>query len=190
MKLSQKELGNLVNRCKRGDRLSQRKIYELFYVKMMSVSYRYAKNEDEAKDILQDGFIKVFEKIDNYSFGGSFEGWIRRIIVNTAIDTYRKRKRELLLNESIYKDQSNNEYDIEDDYNPYETLSIKDVVSAMQLLSPAYRTVFNLYVMEGMTHKEIANELEISEGTSKSNLAKAKANVKKVLSEKLKKNHE
>jgi RNA polymerase sigma-70 factor (ECF subfamily) len=110
--------------------------------------------------------------------------------MNTAIDTYRKRKRELSLNESIYKDQSNNEYGIEDDYNPYETLSIKDVVSAMQLLSPAYRTVFNLYVMEGMTHKEIANELEISEGTSKSNLAKAKANVKKVQREKLKKNHE
>ena len=189
MKLSQKELSRIVDKCKRRDLLSQRKIYELFYVKMMSVCYRYARDDDEAKDILQDGFIKVFEKIDNYSFGGSFEGWMRRIIVNTAIDTYRKRKRELTLNEAIYKDR-NNDFNNEEDYNPYESLSIKDIISAMQLLSPAYRTVFNLYIMEGMTHKEIASELDISEGTSKSNLAKAKANVKKILSEKLNKDYE
>ena len=158
---------------------------------MMSVCYRYARDEDEAKDILQDGFIKVFEKIDNYSFEGSFEGWMRRIIVNTAIDTYRKRKRELSQNEELYKNtyKEFNEYD-DTDYNPYESISIKDVVGAMQLLSPAYRAVFNLYIMEGMTHKEIAASLEISEGTSKSNLAKAKANVKKMLSEKLNKSYE
>ena len=191
MKLSQRELEKIVKKCKRRDRLSQRKIYELFYVKMMSVCYRYARDEDEPKDILQDGFIKVFEKIDNYSFEGSFEGWMRRIIVNTAIDTYRKRKRELSQNEELYKNtyKEFNEYD-DTDYNPYESISIKDVVGAMQLLSPAYRAVFNLYIMEGMTHKEIAASLEISEGTSKSNLAKAKANVKKMLSEKLNKSYE
>ena len=189
MKMSQKELSIIVNKCKRRDLLSQRKIYELFYVKMMSVCYRYSRDEDEAKDILQDGFIKVFEKIDNYSFEGSFEGWLRRVIVNTALDSYRKRKRELTLNESIYNEKSSS-YEAEEDFNPYESLSIKDVVSAMQNLSPAYRTVFNLYIMEGLTHKEIALELEISEGTSKSNLAKAKANVKKMLSEKLNENYE
>ena len=189
MKLTHKELSIIVNKCKKRDLLGQRKIYELFYEKMMPVCYRYARDEDEAKDILQDGFIKVFKKIENYSFEGSFEGWMRRIIVNTAIDTYRKRKRELTLNESIFNEK-NNSYVIEDDFNPYEGLSIKDIVGAMQELSPAYRTVFNLYIMEGMTHKEIANELDISEGTSKSNLAKAKANVKKMLSEKLNKNYE
>ena len=114
MKLSQKELSIIVNKCKRRDLLSQRKIYELFYVKMMSVCYRYARDEDEAKDILQDGFIKVFEKIDNYSFEGSFEGWLRRVIVNTALDSYRKRKRELTLNESIYNEKSSS-YEVEED---------------------------------------------------------------------------
>ena len=92
---------------------------------------------------MQDGFIKVFKKIENYSFEGSFEGWMRRIIVNTAIDTYRKRKRELTLNESIFNEK-NNSYVIEDDFNPYEGLSIKDIVGAMQELSPAYINVFNL----------------------------------------------
>ena len=191
MKLSQKELQNIVKKCKRHDRLSQRKIYELFYVKMMSVCFRYARDEDEAKDMVQDGFIKVFEKIDNYSFEGTFEGWMRRIIVNTPIDTYRKRKRELTQNEEIYKSKSRevNSHD-DNQTSPYESVSIKDVIAAMQLLSPAYRTVFNLYIMEGMTHKEIANALNISEGTSKSNLAKAKANVKKMLSEKLNMSYE
>ena len=156
---------------------------------MMAICLRYAKNEDEAKDILQDGFIKVFEKIDKYGFEGSFEGWLRRIIVNTAIDTYRKNKREYSLNEAMVKDE-NTTVDFDESTSKYESLSVKDVVNSMQKLSPAYRTVFNLYVMEGMTHKEIADELNISEGTSKSNLAKAKLNIRKILNKKLKGIHE
>ena len=155
----------------------------------MAICLRYAKNEDEAKDILQDGFIKVFEKIDKYGFEGSFEGWLRRIIVNTAIDTYRKNKREYSLNEAMVKDE-NTTIDFDETTSRYESLSVKDVVNSMQKLSPAYRTVFNLYVMEGMTHKEIADELNISEGTSKSNLAKAKLNIRKILNKKLKGIHE
>ena len=189
MKLSQRELAIIVEKCKKQDRLSQRKVYELFYSKMMGICLRYAKNEDEAKDILQDGFIKVFEKIDKYGFEGSFEGWLRRIIVNTAIDTYRRNKREYSLNEAMVKDE-NTSFDFDEPISFYESLSIKDVINAMQLLSPAYRTVFNLYIMEGMTHKEIANELSISEGTSKSNLAKAKLNIRKILNKKLKGIHE
>ncbi len=189
MKLSQRELAIIVEKCKKQDRLSQRRVYELFYSKMMGVCLRYAKNEDEAKDILQDGFIKVFEKIDKYGFEGSFEGWLRRIIVNTAIDAYRRNKREYSLNEAIVKDESYNA-EFDEPVSIYNSLSIKDVVNAMQKLSPAYRTVFNLYVMEGMTHKEIANELSISEGTSKSNLAKAKLNIKKLLNKKIKETHE
>jgi len=189
MKLSQRELAIIVEKCKKQDRLSQRKVYELFYSKMMGICLRYAKNEDEAKDIVQDGFIKVFEKIDKYSFVGSFEGWLRRIIVNTAIDTYRRNKREYSLNEAMVKDESIT-VEFDEPASLYDSLSIKDVINAMQKLSPAYRTVFNLYVMEGLTHKEIANELNISEGTSKSNLSKAKLNIKKLLTNKLKQPHE
>ncbi len=189
MKLSQRELSIIVEKCKKQDRLSQRRIYEMFYSKMMAICIRYAKNEDDAKDILQDGFIKVFEKIDRYGFEGSFEGWLRRIIVNTAIDTYRRKKRETSLNENLVKSEDV-EYDFEDTVDKYKGISISDIVESMHQLSPAYRTVFNLYIMDGLTHKEIAIKLNISEGTSKSNLAKAKANIKKILSRKIKMNHE
>ena len=116
--------------------------------------------------------------------GASFEGWVRRIIVNTAIDTYRKNKKEVFIDdESRIKDDDDWE-DVESE-SEYAGLSINDIVEAMQSLSPAYQTVFNLYVMEGYSHQEIADELEINIGTSKSNLAKAKANMKRILTEKL-----
>ena len=184
MKLEQRELERIVVGCKAKRRSSQQKIYELLYSKMLPVCCRYARSTDEAKDMLQDGFIKVFEKIEQYNTGGSFEGWVRRIIVNTAIDAYRKNKKEVFIDdESRIKDE-NDWQDIENE-SEYAELSINDIVEAMQSLSPGYQTVFNLYVMEGYTHQEIANELEINIGTSKSNLAKAKANMKIMLTEKL-----
>ena len=185
MKSEERELAKLVEGCKKQDRKCQQQVYQMLYGKMMSVCYRYAGSSDEAKDILQDGFIKVFEKIEHYSSGGSFEGWVRRIVVNTAIDYYRKKKKEFAIEDDsrIKDEESVMEEEAE---SLYAGLGIKDVMEAMQTLSPAYRTVFNLYVMEGFTHQEIAEELGISVGTSKSNLAKAKANIKKVLTEKLK----
>ena len=184
MKLEQRELARIVEGCKAQNRSSQQKIYELLYSKMLPVCYRYARSTDEAKDMLQDGFIKVFEKIEQYNVDGSFEGWVRRIIVNTAIDTYRKNKKEVFIDdESRITDDSDWE-DMESE-SEYAGLSINDIVEAMQSLSPGYQTVFNLYVMEGYTHQEIADELEINIGTSKSNLAKAKANMKTMLTEKL-----
>jgi len=184
MKLEQRELERIVDGCKAKNRSSQQKIYELLYSKMLPVCYRYARSTDEAKDMLQDGFIKVFEKIEQYNVGGSFEGWVRRIIVNTAIDTYRKNKKEVFIDdESRIKD--NNDWEDMESESEYAGLSINDIVEAMQSLSPAYQTVFNLYVMEGYSHQEIADELEINIGTSKSNLAKAKANMKTMLTEKL-----
>ena len=184
MKLEQRELERIVEGCKAQNRSSQQKIYELLYSKMLPVCYRYARSTDEAKDMLQDGFIKVFEKIEQYNAGGSFEGWVRRIIVNTAIDTYRKNKKEVFIDdESRIKDDTDWE-DVESE-SEYAGLSINDIVEAMQSLSPAYQAVFNLYVMEGYTHQEIADELEINIGTSKSNLAKAKTNMKRILTEKL-----
>lgn len=177
----------VIDACVAGDRRSQQRVYETFYGKMLAVCLRYTKNTDQAKDILQDGFIKVFRSMDRFNRDGSFEGWIRRIMVNTAIDHFRRSKNSYLL---LGEDRSIEDFgdpDLEDDLEdevqePHLDLRPADVINAMQKLTPAYRTVFNLYVFEEMTHKEIADTLGISVGTSKSNLAKAKANLKKILS--------
>ncbi|MBK7754345.1 MAG: sigma-70 family RNA polymerase sigma factor [Flavobacteriales bacterium] len=176
----------LIDGCVAGESRSQQKVYELFYGKMMAVCLRYTKNADQAKDILQDGFIKVFRSMDRFNRSGSFEGWIRRIMVNTAIDHFRRTKNAYLLlgtDRSIEDFENQDEEDILEDVGQEEELDLKpaDVINAMQKLTPAYRTVFNLYVFEEMTHKEIADTLGSSVGTSKSNLAKAKHNLKKLL---------
>lgn len=176
----------LVDGCLSGERRSQQRVYEMFYGKMMSVCMRYTKNTDQAKDILQDGFIKVFRSMASFNRAGSFEGWIRRIIVNTAIDHFRRSKNAYLLLGEERSIEDFGDQDAEDtlaDDESEEILDLKpaDVINAMQKLTPAYRTVFNLYCFEEMTHKEIADVLGINIGTSKSNLAKAKNNLKKLL---------
>ena len=185
MKLEQEELEEIIKGCKRQHRLSQQKVYEMFYGKMLPVCNRYAKNSEEAKDILQNGFIKVFEKIDKYNFDGSFGGWVRRLIVNTAIDHYRKHKNEYLIEDESRIADSDHWYE-DEAVTKYEGIKSEDIKEAIEQLSPAYKMVFNLYIMEGYSHQEIADELGVSLGTSKSNLAKAKANVKKILMKKLK----
>ena len=186
MKLEQAELEEIVRGCKKKHRMSQQKVYEMYYGKMLPLCRRYAKNSDEAKDILQNGFIKVFEKIDKYDFNGSFGGWVRRLIVNTAIDHYRKHKKEFLIDDNSRIEDSDKWYE-EEETSKYEGINSEDITLAIDKLSPAYKLVFNLYILEGYSHQEIADELEISVGTSKSNLAKAKANVKKILIKKLRK---
>lgn len=173
---NKEELKEIVDGCIRGKRKFQKKLFEKYYGKMMAICYRYAKDSDEAQDMVQNGFIKVFKKLDVYNFEGSLEGWIRRIMVNTAIDQIRKNKRNPFLMEDEDRVQ-NVEEDIpfsteEDEF--YSKLKAKTAIKAISELSPAYRMVFNMYVIEGFTHKEIADYLGISEGTSKSNLAKAK----------------
>jgi len=185
MKLEQEELEKIIKGCKKQHRLSQQKVYEMFYGKMLPVCNRYAKNSEEAKDILQNGFIKVFEKIDKYNFNGSFGGWLRRLIVNTAIDHYRKYKNEYLIEDESRIEDNSHWYE-DEPVSKYEGISPEDTKAAIEQLSPAYKMVFNLYIMEGYSHQEIADELGVSLGTSKSNLAKAKANVKKILMTKLK----
>ena len=188
MKLSEKDLKDCINGCKNNNRTSQRKIYEYLYSPMMIVCLRYASDKQEASDILQDAFLKVFDKIGLYNDDGSFEGWVRRIIVNTSIDAIRKKKKEILTEDtSLYQDVKLEEDDIT---TPYDNIEINDVVLAMQNLSPVYQAVFNMYVMDGMTHQEIANKLEISVGTSKSNLSKARQKIKKLLIEKLQSNEQ
>ena len=158
---------------------------------MMAVCRRYTRNDDQAKDILQDGFIKVFKNIDRFNFQGSFEGWVRRIVVNTAIDFTRKAKNDyLLMNEGQKIEDYENDLLDESDEEEYESpFKVADVISGMEQLSNAYRTVFNLYVFENFSHQEIADALNISVGTSKSNLAKARANLKKILNKELERKH-
>lgn len=173
---------DIISGCTKGDRASQKALYERFYGKMMGVCLRYAKNRDEAKDILQEGFLKVFNSIKSFNRTGSFEGWMRRIMVNTAIDHLRKNKHEYLIVNTVYANEagSASEEEISDD-DLVTQINEEDIIRAVQSLSPAYRTVFNLFVIEGLSHKEIAEKLDISEGTSKSNLSKAKFNLKKNL---------
>lgn len=160
----------------------------MYYGKMLAVCLRYINDRDTAQEILQEGFIKVFDKLDVFDFKGSFEGWVRRIIANTAIDAIRKNKRNPFLSDqdNDFKQEAVNEME---DAELLSALKLKADVAmeAISKLSPAYRTVFNLYVLEDYSHKEIADMLGINEGTSKSNLAKAKMNLQRILTEKYKK---
>ncbi len=134
---------------------------------MFGVCLRYAGHSGEAEDILQDGFIKVYTKISSYRGEGSFEGWVRKIFVNTAIEHFRKKT---FLQPITQEDEST-----EGNYlSVLDTLAEKDIIELIQKLSPGYRTVFNMYVIEGYTHKQIGEALGISEGTSKSQLSRAK----------------
>ena len=183
---TQKELQIIVEGCIKGKRKYQKQLFEMFYGKMMAVCMRYAKDQDEAQDMVQIGFIKIFKKLDVYNFEGSLEGWIRRIMVNTAIDQIRKNKRDPFSIEDEQRVQ-NIEEDVPFSKEDDEDIKIQAeaAIKAISRLSPAYRTVFNMYVMEGFTHKEIAEYLGISEGTSKSNLAKAKQKLRAELSMKI-----
>lgn len=166
--------------CIAGKAKYQQLLYETYYGKMMSVCMRYARGNEEAKDILQEGFIKVFTNIQYFKSDGSLEGWVRRVIVNTAINYYHKNKRQQLNNsiEESYEELS--DCLIEED-EAIKKLNYDDILVFVRALPPAYQAVFNLYVIEGYNHKEIGELLGISEGTSKSNLAKARLKLQKQL---------
>ncbi len=176
------ELKALVAACVRKERKAQQQFFKAYYGKMFSVCLRYIKDRDSAQEVVQDGFIKVFDKLELFDFRGSIEGWMRRIFSNTAIDAIRKAKRSPFLSDQ------DNDFRLDEE----NAMEAREELQALQLkysvalgcinrLSPAYRTVFNLYVFEEYSHKEIAEILGISEGTSKSNLAKARMNVQKML---------
>lgn len=178
-----KEIKKVIKECVNGKKSAQHKFYQHFYGKMMGVCYRYTNNPDDAKDLLHDGFLKVFDNLEKFNFKGSLEGWVRRIMVNCCIDHYRKRKNIFAKDEEILKNESVELSDEEE--SRLESINVSELLQYVQRLSPAYRTVFNMYVLDGMSHKEIAEELDISEGTSKSNLAKAKMNLRKLISKEL-----
>lgn len=167
----------LIEGCKLNDRNAQETLYRQYYGYAMSICLPYSKTKLEAEEIAHDGFLKVFSKIQQYNADFSFKSWVRRIFINSAIDYFRINKKHYFLDdiEDIKEIESFN-VDIIDE------LSAQDIIKEVQQLPPAYQMAFNLYVLEGYKHNEIAKRLGITEGTSKSNLAKAKSKLKIALS--------
>jgi RNA polymerase sigma-70 factor (ECF subfamily) len=159
----------LIAACIRQDRTAQRKIYEMYYSRMFSVCLRYAKDRDAAMDLLQEGFITVFSKISSYKNEGSFEGWMRRIFVNTALMSLR-RNDVLKGAEEISVPRS----DIPFEDNIMERLDGQKIIKLISEMPAGFRAVFNLSVLDGFSHQEIAQQLGISEGASRSQLSRAR----------------
>ena len=170
----------LVKKCLEKDSAAQEYLFNLYSRKMMGVCLRYSRDEDEAKDVLQLGFIKVFEKLNLYKQEGSLEGWIRKVVINTALDNIRKNKKE---NNNIEIDKVDYQLSNED-LNGYEAMKVKDLLNVIQAMPVGFRTVFNLYAIEGYSHKEIADQLEISVNTSKSQYSRARVYLQNLLSKK------
>lgn len=166
----------MIEGCAKGDPIAQRFLYEKYVNKMMGICLRYAKEREEAQDILQDAFIKVFEKLRSYKGSGSLEGWVRRIFVNTAIDHHRKNK---ALRQQVEFDSV--DYQIKAEGYVLENLAAQDLLKIINDLPHGYRVVFNMYAIEGYSHKEIADELDISVNTSKSQYSRAKSFIRRVL---------
>jgi RNA polymerase sigma factor (sigma-70 family) len=180
--MQNKELRAHIEGCRQGDSKSQRWIFERYYRLMFGVCLRYVSDRDAVQDVVQEGFLKVFTNIEGYTFKGSFEGWVRRIMVNTSIDAIRRRKATgLVLGDEKSFEEVSDEGDFPIDHDDEVTYTVHDVQDAMSELSPMYRAVFNLYVFDNLTHQEISAQLGINVGTSKSNLAKARRNLRKLL---------
>jgi RNA polymerase sigma factor (sigma-70 family) len=163
-------LEEIIKGCREGKKRSQESLYKLMASKMLGVCMRYAKDQFEAEDMMQSGFVKVFRKIEMYKGDGSFEGWVRRIMVNTSIEFYRKNLRSLNVVDisEIQEQEVSTSFDM-------SSINVKDLMQLIQGLSVGYRMVFNMYAIEGFSHKEIAAELGITEGASKSQLSRARA---------------
>jgi RNA polymerase sigma-70 factor (ECF subfamily) len=166
----------LIKKCTCGDLLAQKTFYEKFAGKMFGVCLRYMNGDDEAQDVLQDGFIKVFDNLDRYQKKGSLEGWVRRIIVNTALDQIRKNKKFV---DNVDADSVS--YMLEDKVYIVEELEAEDLLKIINRLPVGYRVVFNLFAIEGYSHKEIAEKLDITESTSKSQYSRARKILRTVL---------
>ena len=163
---------NFILALTKQERWAQQQLYKEYYGKMMGICLRYAGSKDEALDLLHEGFIKVFQNISRYKSGTSLHAWIRTIMVNTCIDYYRKTIRRRTEDLSEAYTLSTHEPDV------LSNLTENEILEAVQQLSTAYRAVFNLYVLEGYSHKEIGDALNITESTSRSNLVKARFKLK------------
>ncbi|MFK7808666.1 MAG: RNA polymerase sigma factor [Saprospiraceae bacterium] len=167
----------LIQQCIAGKRAAQIQLYETYSPTMFGICLRYASDYHSAEDLLQEGFIKAFNNIDRFKGMGSFEGWLKRIFINTAIEQYRKNKRLSFL--PLEREQQVNSQET----NALDNLAVQDLLKLLQKTPYGYRTVFNLYAVEGYNHREIGDLLGISQGTSKSQLARARTFIKKLLKE-------
>lgn len=166
----------LIKKCKKQELKAQEQLYRLYSAKLFSVSLKYSGNYAQAEDNLQDAFLTIFKKIAQYKNKGSFEGWMKRIVINTALQRYRKQQVFEIVNEERLKDP---EVEVDDENIPLDFL-----LKIVQELPDRYRMVFNLYALDGFSHKEIAEMLDISTGTSKSNLARARGILKEKIEKK------
>jgi RNA polymerase sigma factor (sigma-70 family) len=164
------DIKKIIKGCLAGNRRDQELLYRRHSSKLYAVCLQYSGNDEEARDILQEGFIKIFENLRNYKHEGSFEGWMRRIVVNTALEKFRSRHNLFRVDDI----ETISEPEAEPDNEDYSGLQAVDLLYIIRELPPKYRMVFNLYAIEGYSHKEIGTMLSISEGTSKSNLSRAR----------------
>lgn len=172
-----------IERCRKQDRLAQQQLYRHFYAYGMSICIRYANDENEALLILNDGFLKVFKHIKRFDLTRDFKPWFRKILVNTAINYVKKQQK--FKPTTLMEDEAN----VTTSEDILSRISYTELIAMVQSLSSAYRTVFNMYVIDGFKHEEIARELGITVGTSKSNLAKARARLQEMIANNLKIKH-
>jgi RNA polymerase sigma factor (sigma-70 family) len=176
----------LIEGCRSNSRTSQKELYLLLKEYAMKICYRYQNNVEQVEEIMNEGFIKLFKNIHQFEetrhsdILASLKGWFKRILINTCIDHYRKNAS--YINGQMLSEDAENIADKQE--TGLDVLSYKEIIEAIRQLSPAYRTVFNLFVIEGLTHEEIARQLNISIGSSKSNLSKARENLRKILTKK------
>ncbi len=162
----------IIQGCLNNNRVAQRKVYESYYPVMLAIVRRYIKDEEEALDVLNQGYIKIFKKIDQYHFENSFEGWCKRIIINTALDHLRSSKRykdlfsfdAIMPSSQVFNDGLNN-------------MSVEELMEVIDTISPISKVVFNMFAIDGYSHKEIAEELNMSVGTSKWHLSSARKQI-------------
>jgi RNA polymerase sigma-70 factor (ECF subfamily) len=173
--INEKNLDEILEGCKQGRADAERLLFKQFFGYAKSIALRYSSGEIEAQEIINDGFLKVFKNLANYDFAQPFKAWLRRIIINTAIDYYRRKQKYAMM--SFPEQMPEAAFD----ENVLDSISADEIMALVRNLTPAYRTVFMMYVVDGYNHREIGEMLNINEGTSKSNLAKARAKLQDMI---------
>jgi len=178
------QLLDIIQGCIQAKRESQKEFYKIFYGFSMAIAMRYCPAQEDAMEVANDGFLKIFRQLHTFeprhaNYEASLKGWMKSILIHTAVDHFRKNNKH-----PFFSDIPEEHYDDRDvAESSIDRMSYKEIMEIVQRLSPVYRTVFNLYVIDGYKHEEIAKQLNISVGTSKSNLSKAKINIQKMLKE-------
>jgi len=178
----EKSIKKIIDGCLRNNRKHQQELFKAAGTTLMGVCIRYAKDKSEAEDFFQDGFIGIFNNLHQYEFKGSFEGWLRRVMTNCCINQIRKNKSFFLkFTENMEFQDFEEEENTKEEFEVIRNSKIEKIIQEVQKLPPQFRTCFNMFVVDGYQHKEIAEELGIAEGTSKSNVHKAKQKIIKNL---------